>query len=289
MTDATATDTLETLAARAVGGDATALADLCRRLEVPVFRLCLRMLGDLQDAEDAAQDILVLVVTHLSQFEGRSALTTWVHRIAVRHVLARKHSRAEHSALDEDGLGALLDAGLAFAATRPPPSPEDRALATEVRLSCTQGMLMMLSRDERLALVLVELLGFDGAEVAELLEIGHAAVRQRLARARARLADFLQARCGVANPAAACRCETQVAGLRALGRPVDRRRLTLLSAGDLPAPQGDVHAATAELAAVRTLAAAFHRDGAFAAPATLRARVQQALPNLLAAPDPRRA
>ena len=63
---------LDALARSAVAGDAAALSALCRALEAPVFRLCLRMLGDVRDAEDAAQDVLVKVITNLSRFEGRS-------------------------------------------------------------------------------------------------------------------------------------------------------------------------------------------------------------------------
>jgi RNA polymerase sigma factor (sigma-70 family) len=269
---------LEGLARAAVDGDGAALATLCRELEAPVFRVCLRMLGDVRDAEDAAQDVLVKVVTNLSGFEGRSALSTWVHRIAVRHVLALKRSRAEVRALDEEGFASLLEQGLAFAATQPPPSPEDRALLTEVRLSCTQGMVMMLGREERLALVLVDLLGFDGAEAASLLEVAHDAFRQRLSRARQRLGTFLQQRCGVANEAAACRCEQQVAGKKALGLTAERQRFAPLSAGDVPA---DVHRAQHELAHVRAIASAFHRDGLFAAPGSLRTRLEALLPTVL--------
>jgi DNA-directed RNA polymerase specialized sigma24 family protein len=91
-------DPLEPLRQRALAGDAAALDALCRALANPVFRLCLRMLGDVDDAEDATQEVLVKVVTHLGQFAGRSALTTWVHQIAVRHVLSLRNSRAEERA-----------------------------------------------------------------------------------------------------------------------------------------------------------------------------------------------
>lgn len=89
-----------------------------------------------------------------------------VHQIAVRHLLQAKASRAEARALPEDDFAALLDKGLAVGASLPPPSAEERLLDREVRLSCTQGMLLMLSREDRLALVLVDLLGFDAAEAA---------------------------------------------------------------------------------------------------------------------------
>jgi RNA polymerase sigma factor (sigma-70 family) len=274
------TETLELLAARAVEGDGAALSALCRRLEAPVFRLCLRMLGDVRDAEDAAQDVLVKVVTNLSDFEARSSLSTWVHRITVRHVLSLRPSRAEVRALTEEGFAALLEQGLAFAATQPPASPEDQALLAEVRQGCTQGMLMMLGREERLALVLVELLGFDAAEAAEVLGVGHDALRQRLSRARARLGSFLQARCGLSNEKAACRCDAQVVGKRALGLSAATRRLAPLSEGDATAG-ADVDVARAELVHVRAIASAFHPGGRFGAPDSLRARLEALLPTVL--------
>lgn len=274
--DASSPTTLEELARRAVAGDARALGALCRELEKPVFRLCLRMLGDVGEAEDATQDVLVLVVTSLSQFEGRSALRTWVHRIAARHVLARKKSRRELLGLDEASFAALLDAGLAFGASSPAPTPEDAALLDEVRLGCTQGMLQILSREERLALVLVDLLGFDGAEASDIVETGHDAFRQRLARARARLVAFLEARCGLVAEGAACSCARQLPAKKASGLGPRNRPLTVLSEGDLA-----LASAREELAATRSLGAAFHAGGAFAAPASLRARLLALLPTLL--------
>lgn len=274
MTD----ETLEQLAARAAAGEGAALQALCARIEGPVYRLCLRMLGDVRDAEDAAQDVVVKVITHLGQFAGRSAFMTWVHQVTVRHVLRVDRGRAERRALDEAAFTELLERGLAFGATQAPPSPEDRALLTEVRLSCTQGMLLILSRDERLALVLVELLGFDAAEAATLCEVSHEAMRQRLTRARLRLGSFLQRSCGVANPEAACRCEKQLAAKKATG--LHTERLSALATGDLAARE-EVGLAAEELRAVRAVSAAFHQRGAWGAPAHFRARMQQLLPTVL--------
>ena len=268
---------LEQLRERAVSGDATALEALCQAVEGPVFRLCLRMLGSVSDAEDAAQDILVKVVTHLSQFEGRSALTTWVHSLAVRHVLALKSGRAELLATDEDTFAALLDQGLAWGQTQPQ-GPFDRVLTREVRLTCTQAMLLMLSREERLAVVLVELLGFDGAEAAGIAGVSHDAFRQRLSRARARLGAFLESKCGLVNEAAACRCERQVPAKQAMGMKV---RLGPLCTDERPALTDDVRVAEAELRHLRVIASTFHRDGLFAAPARLHERLKGLLPSLL--------
>jgi DNA-directed RNA polymerase specialized sigma24 family protein len=69
---------LEGLARRAVTGDARALEELCRDLRNLVYRLALRFSSDPEAAADATQEILILVITHLGEFEGRSKLTTWV-------------------------------------------------------------------------------------------------------------------------------------------------------------------------------------------------------------------
>jgi RNA polymerase sigma factor (sigma-70 family) len=242
---------------------------LCRELESPVFRLCLRMLGSRRDAEDATQEILVKVLTHLGEFEGRSTISTWAHQIAVRHVLSLKTTRAEESAVSIEDFAALIEQGLAFGATAPPPSPEERALAKEVRLTCTQGMLLALGRDERLAIVLVDVLGLDAPEAAEVAEVTHEALRKRLSRARARLEAFMQAKCGVFSEDAPCRCEKQIAAKQSVGL---KPRLSALS-GD-----GEVAAATAELRGVRRVLCA---DGPLFAPASIREKLKAQLPTLL--------
>jgi hypothetical protein len=140
-------------------------------------------------------------------------------------------------------------------------------------------MLLLLSRSERIALVLVELLGFEGAEAAEIAEVSHEALRQQLTRGRKKLGDFLRARCGLANEEAACRCEAQLPAKRALSKTV---RFLPLARGDLP--MRAMPEARAELSELRALSAAFQREGLFHAPASLRVRVHQALPKLLGPP-----
>lgn len=272
--------TLEQLCARALGGDRGALSELCRRLEPPLFRLAVRMLGSVSDAEDATQDVMAKVVTHLSQFEGRSSLSTWAHQICARHVMALQAARAQTRVIDERGFSQLLEQGLAYGVAHPEVGPEELLLTDEIRLSCTQAMLQLLSRDERLALVLVELLGFDGAEAAVVAEVSHDAFRQRLARARSRLSAFLRAHCGHANRSAACSCDRQVPAKRSLGLKQATCVLTPLAGGDLRASQ-DAAAARDEMAAVQTIAAAFHRQGLWEPPAALRARIEAVLPHVL--------
>ena len=167
---------------------------------------------------------------------------------------------------------------LPLGATHAPTGPEDRAFVQEVRLSCTQGMLLLLSREERIALVLVDLLGLDCAEAAVVASSSYDAFRQRLSRARARLGAFLQVRCGLSNESAACRCEKQVPAKKAIGSKI---RLSQLVTDEVPPPAHDIRAAQAELRHLRAIADAFHEDGLFDAPATLHQRIVALLPSML--------
>lgn len=83
---------LQALVAQATAGDKKALETLVAGVQDIVFNLSLRMLGTFADAEDATQDILLRMITHLSSFRGESAFTTWVFGIAVNHLRDyRKH------------------------------------------------------------------------------------------------------------------------------------------------------------------------------------------------------
>ena len=68
---------LQILVDQAVAGDKKALETLVSQMQDMVFNLSLRMLGTFADAEDAAQDILLKMITHLSSFRGDSSFTTW--------------------------------------------------------------------------------------------------------------------------------------------------------------------------------------------------------------------
>jgi predicted DNA-binding protein (UPF0251 family) len=142
--------------------------------------------------------------------------------------------------------------------------------------------LISSGQAERLALVLTDVLGFEGAEAAEIAETSHDAFRQRVSRARTKLSTFLEQKCGEVNPTAACSCARQASAKKALGLTLEKQRFMPLSRGDVPTAT-DIATATSELKAMRSIASAFHRDGLFGAPTSLRERMLKALPTMLRA------
>lgn len=209
------TPTLEVLARRAVDGDRDAVASIVRELQGNMYALALRMLWQPQDAEDATQEILVRVVTRLSQFDFKSRLRTWAYRVATNYLLDVKKSCVERQKLSFTSFAEDLADGLS---SDGPADHERSVLTEEVKIGCTLGMLQCLDRPHRLAYVLGEILDLPAPEAAEVLELDPAAFRKRLQRAREAIEAFTRLHCGLVSDAAACACNRRVAAAVQLGR-----------------------------------------------------------------------
>jgi len=211
-----AVDVSPRLVAAAVGGDQRALEQLLRAVVDDVRRIAQRMLWHPQDAEDATQEILVKVATRLSTFRGDARLTTWVHRIAVNHLLTTRRRRAEDPTLTFAAFGEDLACDLD--AAYDPRGVDDDLLAQEVMVGCTQGMLLCLDREHRMAYVLGEVLEFSSDEAADVCGIAPAAFRKRLQRARERIRQFMESHCGLLGPGNPCRCQRRIGAAIKRGR-----------------------------------------------------------------------
>jgi RNA polymerase sigma factor (sigma-70 family) len=207
------------LVERARGGELAALDALLQHIQDPVYNLAVRMLGNRENAQDATQEVLLKVITHLATWRGDSAFGTWVFRIAANHMLNTKTRSLGRQEISFDMLGEALDRGIAFgqrsAFDETAMSPEDRLTARQTALSCTQAMLMALDAPGRLAYVLDVIFGLESPDAAQVQGVTPAAHRQRLARARASLQGFMEQRCGLVSSAAHCRCVRQVPAKRA--------------------------------------------------------------------------
>ena len=195
------------LISQARNGNRDALEKLVLRHQAWIYNIAVRMLHHPQDAEDATQEILIKVLTRLASFECRSSFRTWLYRIVVNHVLNMKRGRVEHASLDFAFYGAALDNTPDLELADPKSaSPDTDLLVTEAMISCTSGMLLCLDREQRLTFILGAIFGVSDTVAAELLEISPDNFRQRLARARRDLRNFMNDKCGLVNHANPCRC-----------------------------------------------------------------------------------
>ena len=206
------------LVARAQDGARTALDELVRRHQAWIYNIAVRMLYHPQDAEDATQEILIKALTRLSSFEGRSSFRTWLYRIVINHVLNTRRGRAEPATTGFECYAHGLDTTPDLDLPDPRSVPADvRLLVDEARIGCTSGMLLCLDREQRLIYILGEILGVTDTVGAELLEISRENFRQRLARARRDLHNFMNDKCGLVNRANPCRCAKKTRGFMQAG------------------------------------------------------------------------
>jgi len=198
---------LERLVAGAKEGDKKALEGLILKIQDKVYGLALRMLYNPSDAEDASQEILLKIITHLSTFRGESAFTTWMYRVTVNHLLTIRKRRAELEAVSFKEYEKSLELDSAVDWPESHSSPLQNIFVEEIRISCLQGLLLCLDREHRLAFLLVDVFDVSSEQGAAILEITPTAFRKRLSRARERIQDFLMRNCALTNPDNPCTCE----------------------------------------------------------------------------------
>jgi RNA polymerase sigma-70 factor (ECF subfamily) len=194
----------ELLLDRARAGDEQAFAELTDPFRRELHVHCYRILGCLQDAEDALQETLLAAWRGLDGYEQRASLRTWLYRIATNRCL---------NALRATDRRAPMEAAFGDADVPPPtreteiiwlePMPDvlleglpDTAPGPEAVIAASESIslafitiLQTLPPRQRVCLVLRDVMGFRAAEVAEMLETTEESVTSALKRARATIAD----------------------------------------------------------------------------------------------------
>ena len=190
------------LIGRARAGDGDAFRELTEphRRELQVH--CYRMLGSLQDAEDALQETLLAAWQGLEAFEGRASVRTWLYRIATNRCLNALRSASRRPAKEWDipgveppeptRLGEVVwlepyPDVLLEGAVDMPLGPEARYEQTEAISLAFVTALQVLPARQRAVLILREVLGYHAGEVADMLDSTVESVNSALKRARASL------------------------------------------------------------------------------------------------------
>lgn len=200
---------LQALVNKATAGDKKALETLVTSMQDIVFNLSLRMLGTFADAEDATQDILLKMITHLSSFRGDSSFTTWVFSIAANHLKNYKNHMFAHYPLNFEYYGDDIENGKIQDVPDLTQNVEKDILAEELKMSCTNVMLQCLDAESRCIFILGTMFKVDSHIAGDILEITPEAYRQRLSRIRKKMADFLSQYCGEYG-SGRCKCKDRV-------------------------------------------------------------------------------
>ncbi len=173
-------------------GDRAEFARLVEATSGAIYRLALKMLDNPQDAEDVLQDTYMKAYRHLSGFDGRSKLSTWLYRIATNEALMLIRKRQPE--------GISIDDNVETGEGEQEPIqivdwcclPEEELMSSEGRAHLDQA-IDGLPYSLRVVFLLRDIEGLSTRETADVLNLSETAVKTRLSRARLRLREELSA------------------------------------------------------------------------------------------------
>lgn len=182
-------------------GDFRPFERLVRVYESRVYSLAFRLLGNRQDAEDAAQEVFLKVHRGIRTLEEPATLTSWIYRITSNtclDLLTTRKRRPQTQSLTADNPDSDEEPRYADARTL---TPEQAALRREL-YACLQAALTRLDPSGRAVLILRDVEGRPYQEIAASLKLGLSAVKMRIHRARLTFQQMLDQVCpGVARTA----------------------------------------------------------------------------------------
>ena len=189
----------------ALKGDRKAMDELIRLHQPFIFNVAWKMTFDANDAMDLTQETLLKVITKLSQFNFSSNFRTWLYRIVVNEFLHFKRRKGKELFSDFKAQGERLDS-IPNTELTLEEEEELEELIKELRFRCLSGMLMCLSREQRLIYIIGETFEINHNIGAAIFDISKQNFRVKLHRARKDLYNFMKDKCGLVNPNNPCRC-----------------------------------------------------------------------------------
>jgi RNA polymerase sigma-70 factor (ECF subfamily) len=167
---------------RAAGGDLQAFERIVKAWSDRIQAAAARILGDREDARDAAQEVFVKLYRFLGRYDPRRPFEPWLYKIAVNvcYDYARKRRRQSNEVPLDDVINTEL------------PRTEPTGIAAGDTHEKVMQMTDQLTLGQKTAFVLRDVEGFTSSEVAEIMDCTQATVRTHLHRARARLRELIR-------------------------------------------------------------------------------------------------
>ena len=182
----------EELVRRFKAGDQEAFSQLVLRYQDRVFTLCLRWLGEREQAEETTQDIFLALYRSLAEFRGESKFSTWIFRVATNHCKNRRIYRIRRAHDRHEPLeGPETDDAPPRQIASEGPGTDSRVTRSEAE-EILERALGQLDEGQRSILVLRDIEDLPYEEIADILSLPRGTVKSRLHRARAELASILK-------------------------------------------------------------------------------------------------
>lgn len=168
----------------ALCGDAmSGFDDLYRKHYRRVYSICLRMTGNVAEAEDLTQEVFIQLYRKLGSFRGESAFTTWLHRLTVNQVLMHFRKRSVRSELTTD------DGDMPDSVDPQTINPESMPIVDRIAL---ENAIAELPPGYRMVFVLHDVEGYEHEEIAKILNCSAGTSKSQLHKARLKLRRLLK-------------------------------------------------------------------------------------------------
>lgn len=194
---------------RTLEGDKRALNELIEKHQPFIYNIAWKMVGNHTNASDLSQEALIKIISNLAKFNFRSSFQTWAYRIVRNHVLNDKKKSANAIAYNFQDLGEALDSIPNIEIT-----DEEKlskaAEIKEIRLTCLSGMLLCLTKEQRMIYIIGEMFRANHTIGSEIMEMSKANFRMKLSKARKDLINFMQKKCSLVDKSNPCRCHKKV-------------------------------------------------------------------------------
>ncbi len=196
------------LVQQTLNGEKRALNELVERHQPFIFNLAWKMVGNPHDAEDLSQEALIKIISNLQNFNFNSSFQTWAYRIVRNHFL-NDQKKSLRATQNFNQYGKTLDA-IPNVHLNKNEEEEQREFIKETRLTCMSGMLLCLTKEQRMIFIIGELFRANHTIGSEIMGISKANFRMKLSKARKDLVTFMQQKCGLVDKSNPCRCRKKV-------------------------------------------------------------------------------
>jgi RNA polymerase sigma-70 factor, ECF subfamily len=172
---------------RAIAGDSAAFEQIVMRFERRVLTLAVRLLGNMSDAQDAAQEVFIRAYKYLHRFDARRPLEPWLVKMTINvcRTFGGKAQKRRHI------FSNSAEPRSSFPSAAAPGDPHSE-LAAQQQKEIVHAALAELPEKERAAIVLRDLEGFSTSEVAQILGSSEATVRVQISTARVKIKKAIE-------------------------------------------------------------------------------------------------
>lgn len=199
----------EVLVQEVLKGHKGSLNNLIQKHQPFIYNIAWKMIGDPMQAEDLTQEALIKIISNLSSYKGESAFRTWAYRIVWNHFLNLKKKPNGPFMDNFDDLEHALDHAPSVDLSFEEQEAKKEEIR-EVRLQCLSGMLLCLTKEQRLVYIIGDIFDADHHIGSEIMGVSKETYRKKLSRARNDLHNFMKNKCGLVDKANPCRCHKKV-------------------------------------------------------------------------------